>query len=220
MQEPFGFIFGFTAGLAVNLLSWWIIFRYIVPRIEFSSVISKVPNPIEENDHSGFRYRIKLQNSGRRGIIDVELAATLRIAGLTENIEIIQIPWSPDREKRARIIRLAPVKPEVKAAHVLRLFINSVEQFRNRQIYPEDIRRKAEQRTLTFEDLLGLGTRAWLQISAFGYDEFSGARKLFVSKSYTLSDIKAGQFQIQGLDVAGTDLSSETTNNNETQNSL
>ena len=206
MQGPFGFIFGFAAGLAINLLSWWILFHHIVPRIEFSSVLSKLPNSIGENDYSGFRYSIKLQNGGRRGIIDVELAATLRIAGLTENIEVIQIPWSPDREKRAHIIRLAPIKPGVKAARVLRLFINSVEQFHNRQIYPEDIQRKAEQRALLFEDLLGLGTRAWLEISAFGYDEFSGARKLFVSKSYTLPDIKAGQFQTQGLDVVEPDL--------------
>jgi hypothetical protein len=215
MQEPFGFILGFAAGLTINLLSWWILFRYIVPRIDFSSAISKLPDPLGENDRSGFRYRIKLQNGGRRGIIDVELAATLRIEGLAEgvNIEIIQIPWSPDREKRAHIVRLPPAKPGIKAARVLRLFINSVEQFHTRQIYPENIRRKAEQRALTLEDLLALGTRAWLQISAFGYDEFSGARKLFVSKSYTLSDIKAGQFQLRGLDVVESDLSIETTNN-------
>ncbi len=38
-------------------------------------------------------------------------------------------------------------------------------------------------------------------IEAFGYDEFSGARKLFLSKSYTIHDIKEGAFVPGGLDI-------------------
>jgi hypothetical protein len=50
------------------------------------------------------------------------------------------------------------------------------------------------EKTLMLEDLLGLGTRASFQVIALGYDEFSGARKLFSSKYYTLDDIREDSF--------------------------
>ena len=196
MGEPTGFIIGFLAGIVTNLLVWWALFHVIVPKIQFSPFISKLPTTVPDSDNSGFRYRFKMRNGGRRGIIDVELNATLRIEGLTKrkNFELIGIPLTTDGERRARINRLPRVRPGVKAARVYRLYINSVEELSNRSIYPEHIRRKAEERALTLEDLLVLGDEAYLQIAAFGYDEFSGARKLFLSKYYMLSHVKTGEF--------------------------
>jgi hypothetical protein len=207
MNEYSSFILGVLVGLATNLVSWWILAHYVVPRIEFSQALGKLPSDKNEYDRCGFRYRVKLRNGGRRGIIDVELAATLRIEGLSKssNIEVVPIPWNSEGDKRVNITRLPPVKPGIKAARVLRLYINCVDQFRTRSLYPDVFQKKAEERTLTLEDILGLGSKAWLQISAFGYDEFSGARKLFVSKSYNLEDIKQGQFEKTGLAVAAND---------------
>ena len=42
---------------------------------------------------------------------------------------------------------------------------------------------------------------SWLELIAFGFDSFSGARKMFRSKRYTLADIKDGGFSKVGLGV-------------------
>lgn len=193
----FGILLGVAAGLATNLASWWILFHGIAPKIQFSSYISKTPQePFEEN-RSGYSYRIKLINSGRRAIIDVEIMARLRILGVIEqrkrNWRAIIIPVKGSASYRN------PRMSALVGDQVLELSLNDVEEFLRLPIYPDEIRRKAEQKTLVLEDLLSLGQRATLQIAAFGYDEFSGARKLFVSKSYTLDDIREGLYR--GLDI-------------------
>lgn len=47
---------------------------------------------------------------------------------------------------------------------------------------------------MNIEDLLSLDNNVKLVVQLFGYDEFSGARKMFISKPYTLKDIKHGTF--------------------------
>ena len=46
-----------------------------------------------------------------------------------------------------------------------------------------------------------MGSEADLTIEAFGYDEFSGARKLFLSKPYTIHDIREGGLVKGGLGI-------------------
>ena len=74
----------------------------------------------------------------------------------------------------------------------------------NEDVLPHDILKKREEGTLTLEDILGLGEGTYLQIQAFGYDEFSGARKYFASKRYNLSDILEGPFDRYNLTVKNT----------------
>ena len=204
MSEMLSFILGLFVGLCTNLVSWWILSRYIVPKVEFSPSIAKIESAINEHDSSGVRYRFKFQNAGRRGIIDVELEATLRIEKLQQrdSVQVIPLALSAEGEKKAHIICLQPVKPENKAARVWSFYINSVEQFRTNTVFPDEFRKKATARMLKLEDVLSLGERAWIQVSIFGYDEFSGARKLFLSKDYTGTDIKEGPFAIGSLEVA------------------
>ena len=49
--------------------------------------------------------------------------------------------------------------------------------------------------------MLTLGAQTTLDTEAFGYDEFSGTRRLFLSKDYTVNDIKVGPFDQGGLTV-------------------
>jgi hypothetical protein len=199
------FLFGFVLGIATNLLSWWILSHLIVPRISFSPQISKTRTHKTQGDQSGYKYRVKIENSGRRAAIDVEIIARLRVKGIggfpKTNWHIVNIPLSTHGDKSYRIPRILPVKKGLARRHTLRLLINEVEEFRTSLIYPEAIRKKAEEGTLLLEDLLTLGSAANLQILVFAYDEFSGARKLFVSKRYTCGDIKEGPFDRKGLEV-------------------
>jgi hypothetical protein len=197
-------ILGFILGIITNFVAWWILFHAIVPHIRFSTAISKTSFEATPDDKSGYRYRVKFENAGTRSVIDVEVIARLRIKGLGRypktNWQVIDIPVENDRSISYRIPRIQPVR-DGHIRHTVRFCINSVEEFCENPLYPEPIRKKAENKTLLLEDLLKSGSKATLRVYAFGYDEFSGTRKLFLSKEYTAEDILEGPFDSRGLEV-------------------
>ncbi len=176
-----------------------------VPDIRFSSSINKREREPTRDDASKFGYRVKLENHGRRSVIDVEVTARLRINYppdvLPNTWNLINIPLEKAGEYRYHITRLSRTRTGEPLTHTLRLLINEISDFRDISAYPASIRARAKKKTLLLEDILSLGPDASLQVTAFGYDEFSGARKLFVSKHYTAADIKDGTFEQQGLEI-------------------
>lgn len=202
-----GLITGAVTGFLTNLLAWWILTHYFVPRIEFSSSISKMPTPQTPEDRSGYRYRVRLQNSGRRNVIDVEIAARLLITGLSRHSKelrgVVEIPQKADGTTNWGISRMLPARKG--GTHpVMFLHINSALELREWRMFPEQIRGKSKEKILVLEDLLRLGEEATIRYRAFCYDEFSGARKVFFSKPYTFHDIKEGLFEEGGLDIVDT----------------
>ena len=199
------FILGIMVGIATNIFSWWILFHKIVPNVRFSTDISKTPIAPSNDDASGFRYRFKFENSGSRAVIDLEIMARIRIRGLgpykRTNWQVIQVPLSADGATSRHLPRLKPTRTGKHVRHVLRLFVNAAPDRFDRPVFSELVRRKAIARTLELEDLLTAGAESNLEIEAFGFDEFSGARKLFLSKRYIVTDIKSGPFDQRGLTV-------------------
>jgi hypothetical protein len=65
--------FGLIGGLALSVLFWWFMTHFIVPKLVFSSGISK--DTIVAPDAT--IYRCKFENSGRRAIIDISLKARI-----------------------------------------------------------------------------------------------------------------------------------------------
>jgi hypothetical protein len=198
-------IIGFLFGLAANILTWWIFTHLLVPNIRFSPSISKRVRDATKNDASKFGYRIKMENSGLRSVIDIELTARLRINWPPDYLpnawNIINVPLEKASVYPYRIVRLIPASKGKHIRHTLRLLINEIADFRDIPSYPAAIKRRAKKRVLSLEDILTLGPNPSLQITAFGYDEFSGARKLFLSKEYTIDDIKEGLFEQNGLEI-------------------
>lgn len=81
MEMLLSTLIGIPLGILSSLAAWWILFRYIVPKIEFSPHISKY-----HFENLGTRYRIKFRNIGKRGIIDIEVFPILRIKGLNPEL--------------------------------------------------------------------------------------------------------------------------------------
>lgn len=81
-------------------------FKILVPKIEFSDQISKLK--CNENN-SGFKYRFKFENAGKRDIIDVQILIRLRIEGLRKenprNWEVVYTPTSTLHYENIAIIR-------------------------------------------------------------------------------------------------------------------
>lgn len=191
------FIIGIISGVVSSFLVWWILFHFITPLIRFSEKISKQSS---SNSTTGWIYRIKFENAGRRGIVDVELYAKLSVRGLNpqrpRNLEITYLPVSFG----GRIPLLQPVR-FTHRRHLIRVDPNKAEEFK-RKIYPNNIQRKAEENKLTLDDLLNLGTESRLEIIAMGYDKFSKAHKVFVSKRYRKQDIVTAPFKKNSLEMS------------------
>lgn len=199
------FFLGLAVGLATNLFSWWLLFHGIVPKVRFSPYISKTPSDEIGHDKSEFRYRVKYENSGGRAIIDLEVTASISIEGLgpsKDSLHIFLLPLNPDGNLSFRRPRLLPRHKTNRPGHISRFFINSAVEHLDRPPYPDNIREKARQGILTLEELLELGSKATVEVQAFGYDEFSGSRRLFLSHPYTVKDIKLGAFKKYSLGIA------------------
>ena len=189
----------YLLGVITTLTGWYILSHYYVPKLQFSKSISKTKT---NDNRSGCIYRIKVENYGNRDIIDLEFYAKFRIRGLYPqfpgNRGIIGIPLS-----RSRIYKIKPVKKgerEEGKRDILSIHYDETKEF-SKPIYPENIKMKSQNESLLLEDIMRLGSSCTLQIIAFGYDVFSGARKMFESKRYSLADIKEGYFDDKGLDV-------------------
>jgi hypothetical protein len=117
-------IISIPIGIACSIIAWWILFRKVVPCISFSDEISKTR--LEDSD-SGFCYRVKFENSGRRDIIDLQIHAYLRIVGLRSGkasgiITSVEIFTSkefvPKMRKNGKDLLLGCIQRERKALSV------------------------------------------------------------------------------------------------------
>jgi len=191
MTLVFALIVGVLIGIITSFAAWWILFRYFTPRLLFSYEISKIA---ASGTNTNSTYCMKLVNSGRRQIIDLEMVARLRIRGVDsrapKNWHIVELKINRNK--------IPKVKPGGDAT-ILVYPIDLVEF--QRMIFPDEIQLNAPKPDLSLEDLLGLGTAAELRLMAFGYDGFSGARRYFESHDYNADSIKGGFFEFEGLHV-------------------
>jgi hypothetical protein len=190
MQTLIATLISIPIGVACSITAWWILFHKIVPRVRFSERISKTASDAD----SGFSYRIKFENVGRRDIIDIQIHAYLRIIGLRSRKPsgiMTNVKLSTSKE-------YVPKMMAAGKGFIISLYPERTRSFQ-RTAYPEDVRRKYEQKSLLLEDVLALGYDTKLRIVVFGYDSFSGARRVFESKLYGVDDIKMGRFK--GLEI-------------------
>lgn len=211
-------VVGLVFGIISSFIAWGILFHLLVPRLRFAPKISKVYLKKSEDDKSGFKYRFRLENAGRRGIvsrivsrdvIDIELIARLSVKGIHKEHEqtwnTVNVPLMPDASLSYRIPILRPAVKERRGGRkTIRLYPNSKDILQGQSVLaesvPDCIRKKAKDKTLRLEDLLKLGREAKLEVHAFCYDDFSGTRKLITSKPYTDKDICDGGYAPASLD--------------------
>jgi len=171
-MEIVGIIVGLPLGIIASFIAWWLLTHAIVPKIKFAPFISK----IKIKDKEDYKYRIGIRNVGNRDMIDVEIIVELIIKGFDVNVPTntshIQL-----KLKKSRL-------PKIKRKSQWALTINTNE-------LPTSLRYK--YKNCNFEDLLNIDNATTI-IIVFGYDKFSGARKVFESNKYTANDIREELF--------------------------
>lgn len=197
---------GLLVGLFTSFFSWWVLFRWMAPTISLSDSISKTSSTVsleDDDDKSGVRYRIKIENSGRRPAIDLEVRAFIRIKGLVDpqssNWEVVHLPLDTSGERVWSIPLMNSVRKS-KLRTILRICLNHTD-YCTKAHFPAHIREKAARKELLLEDLLSLGTTSQFRVIVSGFDEFTGARKVFM-KTYLPTDIRFGEFERKSLAIA------------------
>lgn len=204
-------IISFLLGIICSFIVWGVLNFLIVPKVKFSENIGKIES---KRFKSGIEYRFKIENSGRRSIIDIKLQANIKIRGLRDdfpnNWTIKSIPLS-----RQEIVELISVKKQRKinkkakkkygknfvrqplGKRVIYFNISKIDlSFSN---FPKKISDNTE--SIILEDLFNLDSKAELVISGYGYDDFSGTKKSIKSKTYKIEDIKEGKFERDTLKI-------------------
>jgi len=183
-------------GIIASYTIWYLVTKCLVPKLNFSGFVSKLRT---DENASGFKYRFKFENAGRRNIIDLEVIARFRTRGLhndlPHNWEVIYLPTSSLQYNKVAIVR--PTKSN-HLRPVLEIKTYECPYFKS-EIFSDEIRRKAESGQLSLDDIFNIDSESNLQIIILGYDEFSGARKYFESKIYTKKDILPKHFNQNGV---------------------
>ena len=175
---------GAVLGILSSGIFWWIQNHIFVPKITFSEELAEY-----YSETSKGTVRAKFENSGKRNIVDLSIevrVAVLQIGmgsmwttfSLEHNAEAVP-SLSPGNNKLVNVFTPEfGVLPKTRLKREIQKKLHGVDDFR---------------------DLLQLGTKAHVRLYILGFDEFSGARKVFRSKRYYHTDIRKGKFK--GLNV-------------------
>ena len=190
---------GLVVGLVASFFSWWVLFRWLAPSIALSTSICKSAGKTVTNEainKSGFTYNVQFANIGYRTIVDLQVRALIRIKGLVDpessTWQVTHFAMRDDGDKIYSYPNVNPIRRS-RIRWTLPLYINSVESFK-KPPFPAYIRAKAEGKSLLLEELLSLGSAAEIRVIASGYDEFSGAKKIF-ERTYFRHHVKFGRFE-------------------------
>lgn len=181
-------LLGFILGVVGSVLTWWVFAHLLVPRVRFESRILVRP----ARDGSGQqRFLAKFYNEGRRDLIDVALTAIVSIQtkpGSDRNWASCRLAFHRD----GSIEHAIPLVPRGKN-RLVTLYPRHSAQIGFEYNFSEAVREKLAAGTLDLRDLLSDGAdrnlTVRMQLFLFGYDRFSGARKLYQSKFYTIDDL-------------------------------
>ena len=87
------------------------------------------------------------------------------------------------------------IKKRVHAFSAWTLFSQPTCNEFQKSIYPSFLRNKAQNNTLSLDDIFDNYRDSFeLKVYVFGNDALTGARKLFISPTYTLDNIKTGKY--------------------------
>ena len=161
-------IIGFVLGIIASMLAWWILTHGFVPKIKFASILSKV----ETINKGNYKYRIGIKNVGIRDIIDVSIYFELLIKGFD-----LEIPTNTDHIPIG--LRKNSI-PRITSGNrwAIDIDLEKIPDYFKSRIKNHD----TLEQIMNFDDCKA-------RIIVMGYDKFSGSRKVFVSKEYTLEDI-------------------------------
>lgn len=180
INQPFvSHSLSFLLGLVASYLVWWLLNHWWIPKLSFSDEIARYT---VDDDKS--LYVCAFMNSGLRSIIDVEVILRVGVKGFekSEGWQFFSIKTNTSR------------LPELQAGR--RALVRVLDERENREYSdpPSHGLRRSVDGCETLMDVFNITDDVVVEAHVFGYDEFSGARRHFVSSRYKSSAIRTGVY--------------------------
>jgi hypothetical protein len=178
---------GFGAGIVASYVVWFLIARFHIPRIE----VSRICRDFRSQEPVRYRYRIKVRNpNSRRSIGDLTLAARLVIQGLDESRPTAYTAFRLQLADAHPFPVLEPGEGRIYTFHLTELEADG------RAHLPAHIRFLLDADDLLLEELMQLGTEAFLRFAVSGSHEVGGLYRTVIRR-FTSDDVVSGSFQNQ-----------------------
>lgn len=194
-NEIYNMILAIICSVIASYLFWLYSFKKTRVKVIFSDQIEKSKS---KHNINNYRYRLKIINIGKRDLHELSFVAKLSIRRKRStnssflrlgHQEIIPILYGKKHQNKKE-------NKHIGFSWTLQFHLTDdfFQEF-SKNLYPAQIRSKARSRELTLDDIFyEFKEKARISVYAFGYDSATGARKMFVSKPYTIEDMKVGKF--------------------------
>lgn len=179
--------------LAASALFWVLTFKLSLTDVRFSPKLEKSPSATGKPYH---RYRIRFTNLGRRDLFEVSVVVRMRIQLRTttqimylncgdQNFLPVLCRWPSFRSKASPQVPTLAITPS-----------DSMLRELTKTFYTSHIRSCAQNGKISLDDLFQeYGDRIQLEIFVYGTDRVTGARRMFTSPVYTVSNVEEGRFR-------------------------
>ncbi|TFV60884.1 hypothetical protein E4P41_10235 [Geodermatophilus sp. DF01-2] len=180
-------IVSFALGIAASFVAWFIVWRTLSPKVEFSPCISRIRAQDEEDEEQyggPCRWRVKVRNSRRRRpAMELQFTARLRFTSrLSGNTGAVQM-------------RVTPASLPFMSKNILLVLDVAEDAFGDRAL--RYLRRQGVEPG-DLDDLVSALDGGHVRVSCIATDSFSGSRRAFIHE-YGPNDVKEGRFVFDDL---------------------
>ena len=185
-----------VCSVIASYVFWTLSFKVSTTKIIFSHHIEK------SYREDRYKLRIRMINTGPADLFDVRFVARLmykprmkserqgRATAVYLNVghqSMLPILYGRQKQKKYPTAVLAWTSVLEESEHFFSEF--------SKQHHPEEIRTKANDKTLTVNDVIvEYGEHLHIRIFAFGTDSMTGIEKMFMSPRYTTKDVTVGRY--------------------------
>jgi hypothetical protein len=185
---------GLLGGFALSAMWWWLLAHKFVPQLSFGDGIA-------ETDDAGsgcVRYRVKVENTGRRDIIDIAFRARIylpktglfRTGKVNTTTAIMEVPVDP---KHLFMLGRGEMR-------IMWLELDLVDGVWRKYLDAAMVDRLIERQEGSLQAVLQSVTDSRLVVQVLAYDGWSRARKYYASPRYRSTHVLP-QSEFKGLDL-------------------
>lgn len=184
----------FLLGIIASAIVWFITSKVSRVKIEFPRELMGDSDPFDE---SKYHYNIEVINNGKGELIDLHMQAKITIKGADRKnpglscFALLNLDYFcnfPSLQYRGAKDKLGPRRCSGRLIYAINMD-GAYEEYK-KVFYTEKIIEKAKNHTLQLDDIFLAYPDAVIRFYLFGYDSFTGARKMYKSKYYGKADIR------------------------------
>lgn len=180
-------LFGALSSILASFIFWLLSFKWSTTNVIFSDKLEKSESA---SFPEKYRYRFRFSNYGTRDLIEILIKAKIVVNTGKKNHTFLNVGNSGfvpvlKRRKKNRL-----------TAQIFSLYVGeeALNEFK-KSFYKSEIREKAKSGKLSIEDIFTTyGEKVSITLFLFGNDSVTGARRIFVSKEYSINDVHNGIF--------------------------